>query len=112
MPDRPILPTEVRVAPAGSAFAHACRLIRALELIRAPADADAHAQQRASFAEQALGKLTPEQVEALVRTGEGRPRGAALVYEPFDLPAGYALVSFPGDPGFTCGIAPNGDVSS
>jgi hypothetical protein len=50
------------------------------------------------------------QNEALVRMVEQRGTPTHLNVSPFDLPAGYILVRF--SDGFTCGISPEGDVSS
>lgn len=53
---------------------------------------------------------TKEQLNALApRIREGHMVTMAAA-RPFDLPEGYLLVAF--EDGFTCGIAPNGDVSS
>jgi hypothetical protein len=55
---------------------------------------------------------TDEQGAALARLMRGRAdSNVAIVREPFDLPAGYMLVTFVVG-GFTCGISPEGDVSS
>lgn len=50
---------------------------------------------------------TVEQANALARRGASVKR---IAHRPFDLPADYLLVEY--EDGFTCGIAPNGDVSS
>lgn len=59
--------------------------------------------------------MTNEQALALARLIEQRtPREVTIEYAPFELPDGYLLVSLASYrmPLFTCGIAPNGDVSS
>jgi hypothetical protein len=56
--------------------------------------------------------MTDEQAQALARPMRGRPGSDVhIVRGPFDLPAGYLLVTFVVG-GFTCGIAPDGSVSS
>ncbi len=55
--------------------------------------------------------MTDEQALAFARLMRGRSSNANLIPEPFDLPTGYVLVIFAVD-GFTCGIAPDGRVSS
>lgn len=56
--------------------------------------------------------MTDEQAIAIARLMRGRTRSnLTIVREPLDLPAGYVLVTFVVD-GFTCGIAPDGLVSS
>ncbi len=56
--------------------------------------------------------MTDEQALALARLLRQRPgSNVNIVRKPFDLPAGYLLVSFVVG-GFTCGIAPDGSVSS
>ena len=56
--------------------------------------------------------MTDEQAVALARLMRQRPHSnVSIVREPFDLPAGYMLVIFVVG-GFTCGIAPDGSVSS
>lgn len=52
---------------------------------------------------------TVEQANALRRARPGA-NVASIRHRPFDLPADYLLVEY--EDGFTCGIAPNGDVSS
>lgn len=55
---------------------------------------------------------TREQDAALERLSIGQGGEQAVVeMGPFDLPPGYMLVHFPKS-GFTCGISPDGDVSS
>lgn len=60
-----------------------------------------------------LDEPTNVQALALARLMRDRPHsgGCSINTEPFDLPNGYWLVVFTLS-GFTCGIAPNGDVSS
>lgn len=54
---------------------------------------------------------TVEQANALARLAQGRSaKVASVMSRPFDLPADYLMVVY--EDGFTCGIAPNGDVSS
>ncbi len=56
--------------------------------------------------------MTDEQALALARLMRGRMNSNVnIIREPFDLPAGYILVTFVVG-GFTCGIAPDGSVSS
>jgi hypothetical protein len=56
--------------------------------------------------------MTDDQAIALARLMRGRTNSnVSIVREPFDLPAGYMLVTFVVG-GFTCGIAPDGSVSS
>ncbi len=56
--------------------------------------------------------MTDEQALALARLMRGRTNSNVnIVRTPFDLPAGYLLVTFAVG-GFTCGIAPDGSVSS
>lgn len=56
--------------------------------------------------------MTEQQALALARLMHGRPNSnVSIAREPFDLPAGYLLVTFVVG-GFTCGIAPDGSVSS
>jgi hypothetical protein len=56
--------------------------------------------------------MTDEQALALGRLMRGRPNSNVdIVREPFDLPPGYMLVTFVVG-GVTCGIAPDGSVSS
>jgi hypothetical protein len=58
--------------------------------------------------------MTDEQALALARLMRERSNSNSnvnVVREPFDLPAGYLLVTFMVG-GFTCGIAPDGSVSS
>ncbi len=56
--------------------------------------------------------MTDEQALALARFMRGRTESNVnVVRRPFDLPAGYMLVTFVVG-GFTCGIAPDGSVSS
>ncbi len=56
--------------------------------------------------------MTDEQALALARLMRERTdSNVNVVREPFDLPAGYLLVVFVVG-GFTCGIAPDGRVSS
>ncbi len=56
--------------------------------------------------------MTDEQALALARLMRGRSNSNVnIMREPFDLPAGYVLVTFVAG-GFTCGIAPDGSVSS
>jgi hypothetical protein len=56
--------------------------------------------------------MTDEQCLALARLMRQRLNSnVSIVREPFDLPSGYVLVTFVVD-GFTCGIAPEGTVSS
>jgi hypothetical protein len=56
--------------------------------------------------------MTDEQALALARLMRARANSnVTVVREPFDLPAGYLLVTFVVG-GFTCGIAPDGSVSS
>ncbi len=56
--------------------------------------------------------MTEEQALALARLMRARSDGdVRIVREPFDLPPGYVLVTFVVG-GFTCGIAPDGCVSS
>jgi hypothetical protein len=56
--------------------------------------------------------MTDDQAIALARLMRGRTNSnVSIVREPFDLPAGYMLVTFVVG-GFTCGIAPDGNVSS
>lgn len=56
--------------------------------------------------------MTGEQALALARLMRARPNSnVSIVREPFDLPVGYMLVTFVVG-GFTCGIAPDGTVSS
>lgn len=52
---------------------------------------------------------TVEQANAL-RRGRRERQVASVQARPFDLPADYLLVTY--DDGFTCGIAPDGSVSS
>lgn len=53
-----------------------------------------------------------EQALALARLMTNRePSNVSIAVAPFDLPAGYWLVRFERS-GFTCGIAPDGSVSS
>lgn len=59
-----------------------------------------------------LGEQTNVQALALARLLRGREStGVHIATEPFDLPDGYWAVEFLRD-GFTCGIAPDGSVSS
>jgi hypothetical protein len=56
--------------------------------------------------------MTDEQARALARLMRGRTNSNVnIVRDPFDLPAGYILVTFIVG-GFTCGIAADGSVSS
>ena len=56
--------------------------------------------------------MTDDQALALARLMRQRPgSNVSIVREPFDLPDGYMLVTFAAG-GFTCGIAPDGSVSS
>jgi hypothetical protein len=56
--------------------------------------------------------MTDEQALALARLMRGRTNSnVSIVHGRFDLPAGYLLVTFVLG-GFTCGIAPDGSVSS
>ena len=56
--------------------------------------------------------MTDEQALALARLMRGRTHSNVnIVRAPFALPAGYLLVTFVVG-GFTCGIAPDGSVSS
>ena len=56
--------------------------------------------------------MTGEQALALAHLMRDRPNSnVSIVRAPFDLPERYLLVTFAAG-GFTCGIAPNGDVSS
>jgi len=56
--------------------------------------------------------MTDDQSIALGRLVRGRPNSNVnIVREPFDLPAGYMLMTFV-VAGFTCGIAPDDSVSS
>ena len=56
--------------------------------------------------------MTDPQAWALARLMRDRvDSNVNIVREPFDLPAGYILVAFMVG-GFTCGIAPDGSVSS
>jgi hypothetical protein len=56
--------------------------------------------------------MTDEQALALAWLMRGRTNSNVnVVRDPFDLPAGYMLVTFVVG-GFTCGIAPDGSVSS
>jgi hypothetical protein len=56
--------------------------------------------------------MTDEQALALARLmRQRRDSNVNIVREPFDLPAGYVLLTFVVG-GFTCGIAPDGSVSS
>jgi len=56
--------------------------------------------------------MTDEQALALARLMRGRANSNVnIIREPFDLPTGYLLVTFVIG-GFTCGIAPDGSVSS
>jgi len=56
--------------------------------------------------------MTDEQALALARLMRARSDSYVnIVREPFDLPTGYMLVTFVVG-GFTCGIAPDGRVSS
>lgn len=59
-----------------------------------------------------LGEPKCVQALALARLlGDREATGVHIATEPFDLPDGYWQAEFLRD-GFTCGIAPNGDVSS
>ncbi|MGO8906752.1 MAG: hypothetical protein ACLQMH_14205 [Solirubrobacteraceae bacterium] len=56
--------------------------------------------------------MTDGQALALARLMRGCTNSNVnIIREPFDLPAGYILVTFVVG-GFTCGIAPDGSVSS
>jgi hypothetical protein len=56
--------------------------------------------------------MTDEHALTLARLIRGRATSKVkIVRDPFDLPAGYMLVTFVVG-GFTCGIAPDGRVSS
>ena len=56
--------------------------------------------------------MTDKQALTLARLMRGRTdSNVNIVTEPFDLPAGYILAMFVLG-GFTCGIAPDGSVSS
>jgi hypothetical protein len=56
--------------------------------------------------------MTDEQALSLARLMSARTNSNVnIVREPFDLPSGYMLVTFVVG-GFTCGIAPDGTVSS
>jgi len=56
--------------------------------------------------------MTDEQARALARLMRDRTGSDVQIRTaPFDLPAGYVLVTFLAS-GFTCGIAPDGTVSS
>jgi hypothetical protein len=56
--------------------------------------------------------VTDPQASSLARLMRARvDSNVNIVREPFDLPAGYILVTFVVG-GFTCGIAPDGTVSS
>ncbi len=56
--------------------------------------------------------MTDEQAQALARLMRQRPdTNVNIIRKPFDLLKGYMLVAFVVD-GFTCGIAPDGSVSS
>lgn len=56
--------------------------------------------------------MTDEQALALARLMRGRTNSnVTIVCAPFDLPPGYVLVTFLLG-GFTCGIGPDGRVSS
>jgi|GEM_PF-6106272 hypothetical protein len=56
--------------------------------------------------------MTGEQALALARLMRDRPdSNVSILRAPFDLPDGYLLVMFAVG-GFTCGIAPDGRVSS
>jgi hypothetical protein len=56
--------------------------------------------------------MSDQQALALARLMRERTgSNVSIVREPFDLPAGYLLVTFLVG-GFTCGIAPDGSVSS
>lgn len=50
------------------------------------------------------------QAGAIANLIDQRGEPTTRIDEPFDLPPGYVMLTF--DDGFTCGIAPNGDVSS
>lgn len=55
---------------------------------------------------------TDAQLSAIKRLAQGRePSSILITPEPFDLPAGYVMVTFQRS-GFTCGISREGDVSS
>jgi len=56
--------------------------------------------------------MTDKQAVALARLMSGRPHSnVSIIREPLDLPTGYILVTFVVG-GFTCGISPDGSVSS
>jgi hypothetical protein len=56
--------------------------------------------------------MTDEQALALARLMRGRRNSnVTIAQRPFGLPTGYVLVRFVAG-GFTCGIAPDGSVSS
>jgi hypothetical protein len=56
--------------------------------------------------------MTDPQARALARLMRARvDSNVSIAREPFDLPAGYILVTFVVS-GFTCGIGPDGSVSS
>jgi hypothetical protein len=56
--------------------------------------------------------MTDPQARALARLMDGRvDSNVNIAREPLGLPAGYILVTFVVG-GFTCGIAPDGSVSS
>jgi hypothetical protein len=56
--------------------------------------------------------MTDEQALALARLARDREANFSVHRAPFDLPTGYIMVVFSDRTQFTCGIAPDGSVSS